>query len=121
MPKGPPAAGRAGRMSVPRKMTPGFFSPKETSWCCAAVLRSDAATPEMNRWAEATRKSGDETEYAAESDPLPGVGSNGSQPYRGNQTSTHACASWSVTVHVFDCGSYTPLVNPSATRAGTPR
>ena len=67
-------------MSVPRKMTPGSFSPNDRSWCSAAVLSSDAATPEMNRCAEATRKSGDDTEYAADSEPRPGVGSKGSQP-----------------------------------------
>ena len=35
--------------------------------------------------------------YVPASRPRPGVGSNGSQPYPRNQTSTHVCASWSVT------------------------
>ena len=37
---------------------------------------------------------------------------------RGNQTSTHACASWSVTVQT--PSSNLPLVKPAATRAGIP-
>jgi len=61
---------------------------------------------------------GDASLYEAASEPRPGVGSNGSQPYPGNQTSTHVCASWSVTVQV--PFAYVPVVKPAATRAGMP-
>ena len=71
-------------------------------------------------------KPADADEYGALSSPTSGrpadgVGSNGSQPYPRNQTSTHAWASWSVTVHVPVFASYVPLEKPTATRAGTPR
>ena len=42
----------------------------------------------------------DEAEYEPASLPRPGVGSNGSHPKPSNQTSTHVCASWSVTVQL---------------------
>jgi hypothetical protein len=63
---------------------------------------------------------GDAAEYVPASCPRPGVGSNGSQPWPSNQTSTQACASWSVTVQRRFDASYEPLVKPTATRAGIP-
>ena len=60
-------------------------------------------------------------EYGPESCARAGVGSNGSQPQPGNQASTHACASWSVTVRVVLSFDRSPLVKPTATRAGIPR
>src|SRR5437762_1149937 len=50
----------------------------------------------------------------------PGVGSKASHPYRGNRTSTHACALVLETVYVWVLGLNEPGVYPMATRAGMP-
>jgi hypothetical protein len=57
----------------------------------------------------------------ASSSPRPGVGSNGIHPNSGNQTSTQAWAFVSLTTHSLSSFDYSPLVNPTATREGTPR
>src|SRR5205823_770749 len=50
---------------------------------------------------------------------FPGVGSNGSQPYPSNGTSTHACRSVVMTLQVL-AATWFPPAYPIATRAGIP-
>ena len=57
-----------------------------------AVLGSADAAPLASKKSE-------EAVYGPRSRPRPGVGSNGSQPYPSNQTSTQVCAFVSETVH----------------------
>ena len=70
IPNGPPGGGLRRPDVRAAEDDAGSFSPKRRPGG-RRVFSSDAATPERIRCAAATRKSGDDTEYAADSEPAP--------------------------------------------------
>ena len=125
-----PSRNRRRRSTRPRGATPRR---RATERGCPAWLVAENRSPASGtrggivgpdsasspRRSAATASSEDDAnEYSPPNVPRPGVGSNGIQPSPANQTSTQACASWSVTTHVPP--SLIPLVKPTATRAGIP-
>ena len=93
MPETSPGWSRPGR--IPRR---GAATLERA--CVELEVRGvEAAEPRGDRRAHDGRVEVDRgSVYGPSSCPRPGVGSNGSQPSPRNQTSTHACASWSTTV-----------------------